>query len=197
MDGTELLCIGARCNLAEEDSGGNRSRHLHGPRPQLNTTPEEWELRLPADRKRRHWFKGKQYDFDELIELRHDENLGAESAIEAMQVRSTPARKPWGVSRKPGGKSAPTSASSSATISGECFHEDITPMSRWSAARRSIMAPDRRTGAAPASPAFCNPNGPTGPRTVTYPGLPELANRVMEEGHRSRFDLSLVIALAA
>ena len=65
----------------------------HGP--QLNTTPEEWELRLPADRMRRHWFKGKQYDFDELIELRSDENLGAEECeSRPCRCATTPVRRP-------------------------------------------------------------------------------------------------------
>ena len=34
----------------------------HGP--QLNTTPEQWMLRLPADRSRKHAYKGKTYSFD-------------------------------------------------------------------------------------------------------------------------------------
>ena len=45
----------------------------HGP--QLNTTPEQWMLRLPADRARRHAYKGNTYSFDELTELRRDEPL--------------------------------------------------------------------------------------------------------------------------
>jgi OH-DDVA oxygenase len=53
----------------------------HGP--QLNTTPEEWMLRVPADRARSHWFKGKRYPFDDLIELRAKENLGAQATLEA------------------------------------------------------------------------------------------------------------------
>ena len=45
----------------------------HGP--QLNTTPEQWMLRLPADRERKHAYKGKTYSFDELVQLRRDERL--------------------------------------------------------------------------------------------------------------------------
>jgi OH-DDVA oxygenase/3-O-methylgallate 3,4-dioxygenase len=53
----------------------------HGP--QLSTTPEQWMLRVPADRKRKHWFKGKEYSFEELVELRRSENLAEKSSLEA------------------------------------------------------------------------------------------------------------------
>jgi len=53
----------------------------HGP--QLSTTPEQWMLRVPADRKRKHWFKGKEYSFEELTELRRNENLAEKSSLEA------------------------------------------------------------------------------------------------------------------
>lgn len=54
----------------------------HGP--QLNTTPEQWMLRVPADRARRHWFKGRRYSFDELVELRRGEGLAERATLEAM-----------------------------------------------------------------------------------------------------------------
>jgi len=53
----------------------------HGP--QLSTTPEQWMLRVPADLKRQHWFKGELYSFDELVEMRRSENLAAKSSLES------------------------------------------------------------------------------------------------------------------
>src|SRR5688572_576696 len=53
----------------------------HGP--QLSTTPEQWMLRVPADRARKHWFKGTLHSFDELVEMRRNENLVERSALEA------------------------------------------------------------------------------------------------------------------
>jgi OH-DDVA oxygenase/3-O-methylgallate 3,4-dioxygenase len=53
----------------------------HGP--QLSTTPEQWMLRVPADRKRKHWFKGREYSFEELVEMRRSENLAEQSSLEA------------------------------------------------------------------------------------------------------------------
>jgi OH-DDVA oxygenase/3-O-methylgallate 3,4-dioxygenase len=53
----------------------------HGP--QLSTTPDQWMLRVPADRARTHWFRGQNYSFDELVELRSDEKLAERSTLEA------------------------------------------------------------------------------------------------------------------
>lgn len=53
----------------------------HGP--QLSTTPEEWMLRVPGDRAREHWYKGRRYSFDDLVELRRDEHLAERSTLDA------------------------------------------------------------------------------------------------------------------
>jgi OH-DDVA oxygenase len=53
----------------------------HGP--QLSTTPEQWMLRVPADRKRKHWFKGTEYPFETLVDMRRSENLAERSSLEA------------------------------------------------------------------------------------------------------------------
>jgi OH-DDVA oxygenase/3-O-methylgallate 3,4-dioxygenase len=53
----------------------------HGP--QLSTTPEQWMLRVPADRARTHWFKGNKHSFDELAEMRLGEKLDEKSTLEA------------------------------------------------------------------------------------------------------------------
>jgi len=52
----------------------------HGP--QLNTTPEEWMLRIPSDKARSHWFKGKPYPFDELVQKRESEGLDEQITLE-------------------------------------------------------------------------------------------------------------------
>ncbi len=54
----------------------------HGP--QLHTTPDQWLLRVQSDRTRRHPFRDGVYSFDELRDLRRDENLAARSTKEAM-----------------------------------------------------------------------------------------------------------------
>jgi OH-DDVA oxygenase len=53
----------------------------HGP--QLSTTPEQWMLRVPADRGRKHWYQSAERTFEELVELRREEDLEAKSSLEA------------------------------------------------------------------------------------------------------------------
>jgi OH-DDVA oxygenase len=52
----------------------------HGPI--LNTTPEEWMLRVINDKRISHWFKGQQYAFNELVELRKDEHFAEQFTLE-------------------------------------------------------------------------------------------------------------------
>jgi len=52
----------------------------HGPI--LNTTPEEWMLRVVNDKRIPHWFKGEQYSFEELAELRKAENFEEQFTLE-------------------------------------------------------------------------------------------------------------------
>ena len=161
----------------------------HGP--QLNTTPQEWLLRLPADRQRRHWFKGRQYAFEELIGLRRGENLGKESSeafrrrrYEACQEAVQRLAETWREVK-------PDVCVIFGNDQRECFHEDITPMFTVYGGETIRQVPlgeeqERRLppGILQSEWAY-RPHGP-----VEYPGLPELARGVMEEGHRSRFDLS-------
>lgn len=55
----------------------------HGP--QLHTTVEQWQLRVKADRERKHPFRGGLYSFDELVDMRRSEDLDARSSMEAQR----------------------------------------------------------------------------------------------------------------
>ncbi|HTY67370.1 MAG TPA: protocatechuate 3,4-dioxygenase [Alphaproteobacteria bacterium] len=56
----------------------------HGP--QLHTTVEQWQLRVKADKARRHPFRNGVYGFDELVSLRKSEGLEAKSSIDAQRA---------------------------------------------------------------------------------------------------------------
>ena len=53
----------------------------HGP--QLHTTVEQWQLRVKADKVRKHPFRGKVLSFDELVQLRSPEGLDVKSSMDA------------------------------------------------------------------------------------------------------------------
>jgi hypothetical protein len=59
----------------------------HGP--MLSTPPELWGKRVAADKKNPAlMFRGKKYVFDELVAIRKDENLGAQSGLEEWTARN-------------------------------------------------------------------------------------------------------------
>jgi OH-DDVA oxygenase/3-O-methylgallate 3,4-dioxygenase len=53
----------------------------HGP--QLHTTVEQWQLRVNADKTRKHPFRAGLYSFDELVQMREAEGLETKSAMDA------------------------------------------------------------------------------------------------------------------
>ena len=55
----------------------------HGP--QLHTTVEQWQLRVKADKTRKHPFRDGLYGFDELVEMRRAEGLDARSSMDMQQ----------------------------------------------------------------------------------------------------------------
>ncbi|MPZ36524.1 MAG: protocatechuate 3,4-dioxygenase [Rhizobiales bacterium] len=56
----------------------------HGP--QLHTTVEQWQLRVKADKARKHPFRNGVYSFDELVDMRRDEGLDAKSSMQAQKT---------------------------------------------------------------------------------------------------------------
>src|ERR1700748_1585290 len=57
----------------------------HGPL--LSSSPEHWDFRTAADRVNLHPYRGKTYTFDQLVELRKDDNLAALNRIEVRRER--------------------------------------------------------------------------------------------------------------
>lgn len=54
----------------------------HGP--QLHTTPDQWLLRTEFDRRAKHPFRGGVYSYDELLEMRKDEEIADKCSPEGM-----------------------------------------------------------------------------------------------------------------
>ena len=77
----------------------------HGPT--LSTTPEQWLLRVKADRANpAHSFRGSKYSFDELVKLRQGEGLAAQSSLRSAHAATRPAAPQWSAwpifSKRPG-----------------------------------------------------------------------------------------------
>jgi 3-O-methylgallate 3,4-dioxygenase len=59
----------------------------------LSTPPEKWDLRVPDDVRGRHHFRSKLWTFDELVELRRGENLGAQISLDVWRARHEACRR--------------------------------------------------------------------------------------------------------
>lgn len=57
----------------------------HGP--MISTPPDKWNLRVAADEKATHPFRGGTYSFDELVKLRAGENLFSQISIDVWRKR--------------------------------------------------------------------------------------------------------------
>lgn len=53
----------------------------HGP--QLHTTVEQWQLRVSADKQRKHPFRDGVYSYDELVSMRAPEGLAQKASMES------------------------------------------------------------------------------------------------------------------
>jgi hypothetical protein len=63
----------------------------HGP--MLSTPPADWGQRVVADRRNQHPFRGKTWNFDQLVELRKGENLGRQIEPQVWRDRHAACRK--------------------------------------------------------------------------------------------------------
>ena len=54
--------------------------------PMLSTIPEQWTLRVPADRVAKHFFHGLTRSFQELVEHRRNERFESQISLDAMRA---------------------------------------------------------------------------------------------------------------
>lgn len=161
----------------------------HGPI--LNTTPEEWMLRVPHDHKIKHWFKEKEYTFNELLELRKSENFAEQITLEERTRRHALCQE--GVARlaqiweevKPdvavimGNDQRELIADSMQPMftvyHGETFWQE--PMDEERSSRLPVGIRETEWAYRPD-------------HRVEWPGLPELANLVFKYGAHEGFDFA-------
>lgn len=159
----------------------------HGPT--LSTTPEQWLMRLPADHARKdHPFRGKTYDFEGLVALRKDENLGAQATLEERTRRSAACQS--AIQRM---ADAFEAARVDVTVifgndQGELFLDDIMPAltvfdgpTIWNEPATDAQAARMAPGIH-AAEAGHNP-----PVRTEYPGHPELARQIIVDAMASNF----------
>jgi len=161
----------------------------HGPI--LNTTPEEWMLRVINDKRIPHWFRGEQYSFEELTDLRKDENFAVQFTLEERTRRH--ARCQAGVAKlaeiwkqvKPDvavimGNDQRELVMPSLQPMFTVYHGDTfwqQPLPEEKSAKLPIGIKESEWAYRPE-------------QEVIWPGLPELAHKVIEKGQLQGFDFA-------
>ena len=162
----------------------------HGPT--LSTTPEQWLLRVPADRKKRdHPFRGRTYDFESLVELRRSERLESQCTLEQRERRAAACRRAIERMADAFEAVAPDAAVIFGNDQSELFLEDLIP------ALTVFRGPKLWDGpASPEQAARMPPGiheaawGHSPPQYTEYPAYPELALHIIDCAMQAGFDVA-------
>ena len=169
----------------------------HGP--MLSTPPDQWGQRVAADKSNReHWFKGKAYNFDQLVALRAGENLAPQITQAVWNERHAACRRAIGKLADIYAEAKPDVAVIVGNDQMEMFKDSIIPA--MSVYRGETIANDYPTetqiAAMPPGIAI-SVQGHIPPQGDTYKGLPELATHITERAIGDRFDVTSMTGLPA
>jgi 3-O-methylgallate 3,4-dioxygenase len=161
----------------------------HGP--MLATTPEQWPLRVPADRAGKHPFRGQTWTFADLAEHRRADRFDLQSTMEIMRTRHADCQRALDRLADIFAEVKPDAAVIFGNDQMEIFNETLNPAFAvmWGdQIANDEMAPARYAklpgGIKEAIPGYIPPGG------ATYPGLPELGRHVIDSVMADGFDVA-------
>lgn len=162
----------------------------HGPT--LSTTPEQWTLRLPADKnKTDHPFRGNTYSYDELVTLRKDEDLAAQSTIEERRNRHARCQQAIKVMADKWQELSPDVAVIIGNDQRELFLDDFIPAIDVFWGETIWDQPATTNQAARMPPGIHEAEwGHSPPEYREYPGCPELGRLIIETAIEDDFDVA-------
>ncbi len=165
----------------------------HGPI--LNTTPEQWMLRVPHDHKVKHWFRNKEYTFDELVELRKHENFAEAITLEERTRRHALCQEGVAELARLWKEHKPDVAVIMGNDQRELILETLQPMFTvyygadfWQKPLDEERASRLPVGIRETEWAY-RPEEP-----VVWPGLPDLAQLVLKRAQEEGFDFAAMKA---
>lgn len=162
----------------------------HGPT--LSTTPEQWAIRLNADRGRLHPFRGSQYSFDDLAELRRGENLGAKSSLEERRRNHALCQQALGDMAEIFAEAKPDAAIIFGNDQRELFLEDVTPAMTVFAGETMWDQPATPGQAAKMAPGIHEAEaGHSPPERRDYPAFAAMAEHVCKSVVADGFDIAV------
>lgn len=161
----------------------------HGPT--LSTTPEQWMARIKADRGRQHPFRLGEYSFDQLVELRKEENLARQCSLEERTRRHAACQAAMKVMADEFAQVAPDVCVILGNDQNEIFLEDVRPALTVYCGEtfyNEPTAPEKVHLMAPGiheAEAGHNP-----PQYTEYPGHPQLAEHILKTAMAAQFDVA-------
>lgn len=161
----------------------------HGP--MLSTPPEQWDLRVPFDLQAQHPFRGKNWSYNELVELRKDENLEAQITLEKWRQRHAACRAAIDEMGRVLEEVKPDITVIVGNDQMEVFSEDLIPTFGvlWGESIVNSMYSDERMSQLPVGVPVSVP-GHIPPEGAEYPGQPDLALHLIKSFMANNIDVA-------
>jgi OH-DDVA oxygenase/3-O-methylgallate 3,4-dioxygenase len=162
----------------------------HGPT--LGTTAEQWLDRVPADKKGRHPFRGGTYSFDELVALRRSEDLAAQCTLEEREKRRARCQAAIKVMADKWAEVQPDVCVIMGNDQREVFLPDLTPALTVFCGEKIWNEPVPPEKVPRMPPGIHDAAWTHDPERYTeYPGLPDLAAKVVAKAMASDFEVAV------
>jgi len=162
----------------------------HGPT--LSTPPENWTVRVTADRRNRHPFRGGIYSFDELVEMRADEKLDAQSSLDERQKRNAGCQAAIVAMAERFAQARPDIAIIMGNDQRELFLDDVTPAITVYTGDRIWDQPATPEQAAQMPPGIHEAEpGHSPPERREYPAFAGLGTHISESVVAEGFDIAV------
>ncbi|RIV82640.1 protocatechuate 3,4-dioxygenase [Aurantiacibacter xanthus] len=162
----------------------------HGPT--LSTDPEQWTLRVVADKKRQHPFRGQTYDFDALVRLRAHEGLADKCSLAARKQRHAGCEAAIAEMAARFAAAKPDVAIIMGNDQRELFLDDLTPAITVFMGETLWDQPASPEQAARMPPGIHDAEwGHSPPERREYPACPQVAEHLVKSVIAEGFDVAV------
>ena len=168
----------------------------HGPL--LSTPPDMWNLRAEWDKKQLHPFRGREYTYEELKAERRGENLAAQITPEERRRRYDACQRAIEQLAQIWAAAKPDVAVIFGNDQMELFSKELIPAFFVYAGETVESGPVSEERKAKMDPGIAvSLDGHKPKERRTYPTLPALARRIVDQAMQEEFDVSVSTRLPA
>ena len=161
----------------------------HGP--QLHTTPDEWLLRIPADKSAKHPYRDGVYTFDELVKLRASEGLAEKSSAEGIRLSHQRCHDGMEKLADKWDEVKPDVAVILGNDQGEVFNDEFNPSFMVFYGDKLPNYPQTEESRAKLPPGVKEAEfGHATPTYTEYDGLPDLGAHIVKTLIANEFDVT-------